>query len=129
MKLGLSDAVTDVPGEIDYRLARRQVLRAYRKGTIARHEVCDAQSELRRNAHHCGEPTGTTCPVCEDHELVHVTYVFGPRLPAHGRCVMSPAELARLAKRKGNFVGYEVEVCAACGWNHLTRSYLLDPLQ
>ena len=127
MKLGLSDVAATTPGEIDYRLARQQVLRAYRDGALARHEVCDAQSELRRNAHHCGEPTGEDCPVCDEHELVHVTYVFGPRLPAHGRCVLSRAELARLARRQGQFVGYVVEVCAACGWNHLTRSYLLNP--
>jgi hypothetical protein len=127
VKLGLQSASADVPGEIDYRLARRRALAEWRRGSLADHEVCDAQPELRRNAHYCGEPTGTPCPICADHELVHVTYVFGSRLPAHGRCVTSKAELARLRQRKAQSTAYTVEVCAACGWNHLVRAQILQP--
>ena len=35
------------------------------------------------------------CPICELETMVHVSYVFGSRLPAHGRCVTSQAELAK----------------------------------
>jgi len=52
---------------------------------------------------------------------VHVTYVFGPRLPKHGRCITLRGELARLAKRPGTHVAYVVEVCKDCTWNHLVR--------
>lgn len=112
-------------GEIDYRLARQRVLSEFREGALARHEICDAHPELRRAGAHVGVPTGDPCPVCEEAELVRVTYVFGPRLPAHGRCVSSRGELARLARRKGDFAAYEVEVCTACAWNHLVRAFEL----
>lgn len=109
------------PAEVDYRLARQNTLRAYRNGSLARHLVCDAQAMLQRNAHHCGERTGEVCPICEEHELVHVVYVFGPRLPAHGRCLSVPGELARYDARSGHYSAYTVEVCADCAWNHLVR--------
>ena len=128
VKLGFNAAVTEAgPGNIDYRLSRQHTLMQWRSGELSRLQVCDAQSELRRNAVHCGTATVERCPICEEHDLAHVTYVFGPRLPSHGRCVTSAAEHARLAQRKGEFTGYVVEVCAGCGWNHLVRSYLLSP--
>ena len=67
------------------------------------------------------------CPICEDDHVVLVSYVFGPRLPAHGRCITSKAELRALAKRSGEFACYVVEVCPACSWNHLARTFLLNP--
>ena len=57
--------------------------------------------------------------------MVLVSYVFGPRLPSHGRCITSREELARLAKRSGSFSCYVVEVCPGCSWNHLARTFLL----
>ena len=56
------DAVrgSEGPGEIDYRLARQSVLSEYRKGRIARHEICDAHPELARAARALGEPTRLT---------------------------------------------------------------------
>ena len=128
MKLGLAAAVQRRPGEIDYRLERQRVLAAFRAGAHSELAVCDAQGELLRNAEHCGTLTEEPCPICEDARLHHVTYVFGPRLPSAGRCVTSRAELARLAKRKAPYTAYVVEVCIGCGWNHLVRSYLLNPL-
>jgi hypothetical protein len=113
------------PGEIDYRLARQALLSQYRAGRLARHEVCDAHPELRRAAREVGRPTTANCPICEDDVLVHVSYVFGPRLPAHGRCVTSSAELAKLARRRGQFACYVVEVCPTCSWNHLARTFPL----
>ena len=117
----------DGPGEIDYRLARQSVLSEFRKGRIARHEVCDAHPELVRAAREVGDPTKITCPVCEDEKVVLVSYVFGPRLPAFGRCVTSRRELQQIAKRSGSFSCYVVEVCPGCTWNHLARTFLLSP--
>jgi hypothetical protein len=115
------------PGEIDYRLARQSVLSEYRKGRLARHEICDAHPELTRAARECGEPTRLSCPVCEETNVVLVSYVFGPRLPAFGRCITSKRELQAIAKRSGSFSCYVVEVCPSCSWNHLARTFLLNP--
>ncbi len=167
---------TAAPGQpaaaaVDYRLARAATLRAWRSGQIGRHEVCDAQRELQRNAEFCGQPTGRSCPVCDTagleaervggreqpararpwperpvsganesgsdtastrqaltdsrSGLVEVTYVFGSRLPKHGRCVTTRAEMQRLQHRISVSTGYVVEVCTACGWNHLVRRFTL----
>ncbi len=123
------DAVrgSEGPGEIDYRLARQSVLSEFKKGRIARHEICDAHPELVRAARELGEPTKLTCPVCEETNVVLVTYVFGPRLPAFGRCISSKKELQAIAKRSGSFSAYVIEVCPECSWNHLARTFLLNP--
>lgn len=122
VKLGLTDAARGNGAGIDYRLAREATLTAWRDGDLSTEQVCDAQRELRRNAEFCGSALSTPCPVCDDDELVEVTYVFGPRLPRHGRCVTSDREMARIDARKSASQGYVVEVCTACGWNHLVRS-------
>lgn len=117
-------------GHIDYRLARAGVLTQFRNGELSRTEVCDAHPELRRAAREVGTPTAGECPICErDGRLTHVTYVFGPRLPKHGRCISLRGELARLARRPGVHVAYTVEVCTECSWNHLVRRSILgeDP--
>lgn len=111
-------------GEIDFRLARQSVLGAFRAGSLTQAQICDAQPELLRNAEFCGTPTDQPCPVCEA-PLCHVTYVFGSRLPSHGRCISAAAELERLARRRAISTGYIVEVCVTCRWNHLVRSYLM----
>ena len=109
-------------GHVDYRLARASIINSYRAGELDRSEVCDAHPELIRAAREVGTPTAGECPVCgADGELAHVTYVFGPRLPAHGRCISLRGELARLARRPGRHVAYVVEVCRSCNWNHLVR--------
>ena len=110
---------------VDYRLARAATLRAWKSGQLGRHEVCDAQRELHRNAEFCGQPTRRRCPVCAARGLVEVTYVFGSRLPKHGRCVTTRAEMQRLQHRASPSTGYVVEVCTDCGWNHLVRRYAL----
>ncbi|MBS1848434.1 MAG: DUF5318 family protein [Actinobacteria bacterium] len=110
-------------GEIDYRLARRSLIEQYRGGRLARHEVCDAHSELRRNATALGFATDRPCPICDTESLVLVTYVFGTRLPPSGRCLSTKGELAAIARRRGDFTGYVVEVCTDCWWNHLIRSF------
>jgi hypothetical protein len=130
MRLGLNTVSSGLPAGggrldgagIDYRLVREATLKAWRDGALTRAQICDAQRELRRNAEFCGEIIDRPCPVCEEQDLVEVTYVFGPRLPKHGRCVTSDKELARIDARQCESQGYVVEVCVDCGWNHLTRS-------
>ena len=114
-------------GEIDYRLARHSLISEFRKGRIARHEVCDAHPELVRAARELGDETSIPCPVCEQGNVVLVTYVFGPRLPAFGRCITTRKELLAIARRPGEFTAYVVEVCPACSWNHLARTFVLSP--
>ena len=87
----------------------------------------DAHPELVRAARECGDETRMTCPVCEEVNVVLVSYVFGPRLPAFGRCITSKAELRKIARRSGTFSCYVVEVCPSCSWNHLARTFLLNP--
>jgi hypothetical protein len=54
---------------------------------------------------------------------VHVTYVFGTRLPPNGTCPATPTELARLCRRADEVACYVVEVCPQCSWNHLARMF------
>lgn len=112
-----------VPGQIDYRLIRKRTVDEFHRGRLSRIDVCDAQPELMRAARNCGRPSQLVCPICEEEPVVLVTFVFGPRLPAHGRCVTTAKELDRLDRRIGALAGYVVEVCPACAWNHLLRSF------
>ncbi|MCU0267034.1 MAG: DUF5318 domain-containing protein [Acidimicrobiales bacterium] len=123
----IQGANAGVPGEIDYRLARRHLINEYKRGRLALHEVCDAHPELLRNARECSEPSSLRCPICEETDLVLVTYVFGPRLPASGRCITDRRELKAFARRAGDFACYIVEVCIDCSWNHLARAFVLRP--
>jgi hypothetical protein len=108
-------------GAVDHRLARLAVISEYRKGRLARHQVCDAHPELVRAAREIGEQTRTDCPICAEDKLVLVTYVFGPRLPPFGRCITTKAELRRLDTRSDDLNAYVVEVCRSCSWHHLLR--------
>lgn len=110
-------------GQVEYKLARNAVVREFRKGRLSKLDVCDAHPELVRAAAHLGSPVGEECPICQAADLVEVTFVFGSRLPAGGRCVATKAELARYWRRKEPVTCYVVEVCASCRWNHLTRMY------
>lgn len=99
----------------------------FRKGRIARHALCDAHPELARAARNVGEESSQECPICAEANVVMVSYVFGPRMPPQGRCVSSKGELTRLARGRAELACYVVEVCPACSWNHLSRSYVLAP--
>lgn len=112
-------------GEIDYRLARRHLIAEHKRGRLARGEVCDAHPELIRAAREVGDVTGTDCPICEEHKLVLVSYVFGHRLPAFGRCITKKSELQAFNRRAGTYTCYVVEVCPDCRWNHLARTWVL----
>jgi hypothetical protein len=115
------------PGHVDYRLARASILSDFRLGLLDREDVCDAHPELVRAARELGTEVPGACPICEQPQLVNVTYVFGPRLPHHGRCISMRGELARLAKRPGVHIAYVVEVCRGCSWNYLVRRSTLTP--
>lgn len=110
-------------GLVDYRLARNAIVKEYRRGRLRRVDVCDAQPELLRNAKFCGRPASEPCPICETPTMVLVTYVFGSRMPASGRCVLEPDELRRLDRAREERAAYVVEVCPECSWNHLVRSF------
>jgi len=111
---------------VDYRLQRRRLLADIEAGLVDRSEVCDIHPELLRVARNAATPIGRECPLCEEGDLRLVAYVFGPRLGGGGKCVVNDDELQRLARRRGEFVSYEVEVCPECGWNHLVRRYPLN---
>jgi hypothetical protein len=113
-------------GIVDHRLARRMLINQVRLGRLRRDEVCDAHPELIRAAVNVGTQTNTICPICEETTLRLVTYAFGDRLPAHGRCVSTAAELRRLTARPGcETTAYMVEACPACRWHHLLRVWSL----
>lgn len=126
--VAVEGGVATAAGVIDYRLARRAVLREFRRGRLSATDICDAHPELCRAAVSCSRPTTDLCPVCGQAELVNVLYVFGPGLPRSGRCITTPEELASLHERathRGQFACYVVEVCTECRWNHLTKVFPL----
>ncbi len=111
---------------IDYALARRSVLRDFRRGMLTTLDVCDAHPELIRVATNYGKPTDRDCPICADSDvrspLVEVNYLYGDGLKnKNGRPV---TEFNQLEEAKGagkSFHNYLVEVCVECRWNFLIR--------
>jgi hypothetical protein len=114
-------------GQVTYRLARDAVVREFQKGRLSRLDVCDAHPELLRAARGVGEATAEQCPICEEANVVLVSYAFGPGLPASGRCVTTKSELTRATRGAGGDVAcYVVEVCPGCAWNHLAHTFVLS---
>jgi hypothetical protein len=108
---------------VDYRLARRSIIRNFQNGRLSRMDVCDAHPELLRAARGVGELSGELCPICEKTNVVLVSYVFGPGLAAGGHCVTNRTELRKMARRTSELTCYVVEVCPECSWNHLAQSF------
>ena len=106
---------------VDHRFARRHLINEFRRGRLRKDQVCDAHPELIRAASNFGAPTKVRCPICEDQELVLVTYVFGPRLPSFGRVVSSADQMATLSRSSDDLTAYMVEACTGCRWHHLLR--------
>jgi Family of unknown function (DUF5318) len=106
---------------VDHRLARRHLINEYHRGRLRLDQVCDAHPELIRAARNVGTPASMVCPICREPALHLVTYVFGSRLPSHGRCVSTAAELAKLNTRTDPLTAYVVEACVGCRWHHLLR--------
>jgi len=123
--VGWRSAGGSLPGQIDFRLQRRHLIREYQRGRLARQEVCDAHSELIRAATGIGVVTENICPICQDAPLRHVTYVFGPGLPAQGKCVYTADDFQALRNYPKQRAAYTVEVCINCKWNHLARTFLI----
>ena len=115
-----NDSGEVVGGIVDHRLSRRALINEYRRGRLRRDQVCDAHPELLRAARNFGDATSVQCPICQVSNVVLVTYVFGPRLPKHGRCITRPDELDQY--RRPQHTAYVVEACHHCGWHHLLRS-------
>lgn len=108
---------------VEFGLVRRALLAKLAVGEIRREDICDAHPELLRAAKNLGRAAGERCPVCDDADLVEVTYVFGARLPAGGTCPTSRAELAKLERREEPVQCYAVEVCTGCNFHHLARKW------
>ena len=110
---------------VDYRMARRALLRDLRSGLRSVADVCDAHPELVRAARFIGEETKEICPICEGGQLRVLFYTYGKELKGreNGR-VRRRSDLLELRERFGEFACYVVEVCTECSWNHLVRSYL-----
>ncbi len=106
---------------VDHRLERLSLINEVRRGRLRREQVCDAHPELIRAAKNMGAQSSVTCPICEEVKLVLVTYVFGARLPSHGRCVSTKEELAKYNTRDDELDAYVVEACVNCRWHHLLR--------
>jgi hypothetical protein len=113
-------------GVVSYRLARERQVNAFKEGLKSRAEVCDAQPELRRVAHHHGVALGDECPICEGQELVLVTFAFGPGLPNGGRVISQLRDVRGLRARGKPSDCYRIEVCQNCWWNHLMESFSVD---
>ena len=117
---------SDLTGQVDYRLARNLVVGEYRRGRLSRHDVCDAHAELLRAAVNVGEESREVCPICEEANVRLVSYVFGRGLAPSGRIVTSKAELRKIGRAATDLTCYVVEVCPACSWNHLARTFSLS---
>lgn len=109
---------------VEFGLVRHALLSRLEAGIIRREEICDAHPELLRAAKNLGRMTGDQCPVCEEQDLVEVTYVFGARLPAGGTCPTTRAELLKLERREEPVQCYAVEVCTNCNFHHLARKWV-----
>ena len=107
---------------IDFVLARRALVRAYNRGELTKDESCDAHPALIRAASNLGVEQDSECPICAEGKVVNVYYAFGPKLPAHGRCLENRSgEVERYLLSDLEVKVYEVEVCLYCHFNHLIR--------
>ena len=110
---------------VDYSLQRRALLREVYAGRVGSYEVCDASPYLKSAARFHGEATEVHCPVCRRDNLTLVHYVYGDELKTSAGQARTRAELPVMAMTLREFQVYVVEVCRACGWNHLVEQYLL----
>ena len=120
-----ASAGSDRLSQVNYRLARNSIIRNFRNGRLSSLDVCDAHPELMRAATNIGDSTSEECPICEETNVVLVSYVFGNGLGASGHNVTNKAEITKLARRTDELTCYVVEVCPKCRWNHLARSFRL----
>ena len=110
-----------IGGVIDHRLSRRVVINEYRRGRLRRDQVCDAHPDLMRAARNFGDETQVRCPICQEDNVVLVTYVFGHGLPKNGKCVIDRKDIMKLQSTPHEYAAYVVEACPQCRWHHLLR--------
>ncbi|HEX8100855.1 MAG TPA: DUF5318 family protein [Actinomycetota bacterium] len=111
-------------GVIDYTLAKRALLRNFRRGLLSKPEICDAHPELMRAARYLGEEATRPCPVCRDWDLRLLAYVFGDSLKQdNGRAFDIQEGLSRTVSNRGSTC-YVIEVCTGCSWNHVCEAFL-----
>lgn len=123
LSLGVLRGAGHGRGVVDHRLARQHLINEYKRKRLSQEQVCDAHPELIRAAKNVGTAATLPCPICAADELRLVTYVFGPKLPAHGKIVTTAKEMRALDRRREELSAYLVEACVACRWHHL-RSVL-----
>lgn len=117
---------------IDYRLAKRAVVRRLHDGELTTDQVCDAHPELVRASTHIGRRTARACPVCAmatDHQgdggqspttVIETTWLYGDGLrQKNGHLVEDSRDLANYERRYPSFSAWTVECCVQCGWNYL----------
>ncbi len=111
---------------VDHKLARRAALAKTALVAAGASDHLDPHPYLLRAARNHGEPVDELCPYCRGREtLVHLRYVYGDELGPYSGRLRTATELDAMATRHGAFRVYLVEVCQACGWNHLVVSYVL----
>ena len=109
---------------MDYTLAKRALLREFRRGLTSRLEICDAHPELLRAAKHLGKESTRPCPVCSKEELRLLAYVYADGTGRdNGRAWRVEDGLSIAAAHPGAAC-YVVEVCLECSWNHLTEAFV-----
>ena len=113
-------------GFVDYTIAKRSVLEGFRRGSLDRMDICDAQPELLRVARNIGLDIDRPCPVCGSDSLKQVRFVYGESLGQRsGRAVYPKDWELELNEQFDEFRCYAVEVCVECEWNHLAACYLM----
>jgi hypothetical protein len=110
---------------VDYSLRRRAVLESLRRGATSSTEVCDAHPYLLRAARFHGEPIARHCPVCRGERLHLLRYVYSDELGQYSGRLRTADDVVVMAREYGHLAVYVVEVCPACGWNHLMASYVV----
>jgi hypothetical protein len=111
-------------GVVDYTLAKRAVLRDFRRGLLSRLDICDAHPELIRAARYLGKEIPRRCPVCDESALRVLAYVFADELKRDNGRVWTVDQGVSLAAQCRDAKCYVVEVCTGCSWNHLAEVFV-----
>lgn len=111
-------------GLVDYTLAKRALIRDFRRGLLSRLEICDAHPELLRAARYLGEDAQRACPICRSYELRLLAYVYADGLKTNNGRAFEVGEGLALAAQQHGGACYVVEVCTDCSWNHLSEAFM-----
>ncbi len=108
---------------VDHALTRRAALADLAAGRVSRLDACDASPYLQRAAQTLGARTDRPCPVCRREPLLEVLWVYGAALGDADGSARTAGQVAALAGERPDFSVYQIEVCLACAWNHLVRTW------